>query len=285
MRNTGLRTGALEAERPDQIDLVKATPTDVEPVEPVSDRRGVVKLLAAGAAGAVAGGVLFHGQRASAADGQPVIQGFPNESTHMTELSALTDSALSVHSHDGYGIECDGNWGNALFVAAGEAASGPGWAGTLWVDGDGNWWASTVSSDHDAQWRKLAGPSTGGALHLLPSPRRVYDSRPGEPPISIGPKAKIVAATPRTIDATGNASTVDPIARAALITLTVTNTAAAGWATVWASGPWPGTSNINFATGQTIATTTVVALEPGGTFQVQSNTSTDVVIDVTGYYM
>jgi hypothetical protein len=37
-------------------------------------------------------------------------------------------------------------------------------------------------------WRRVAGPSTAGSLVVLPSPVRVYDSRPGLPPTGIGPK-------------------------------------------------------------------------------------------------
>jgi hypothetical protein len=152
----------------------------------------------------------------------------------------------------------------------------------LWVDADGNWWGSTRNSDTDAHWRKLAGPATAGALHVLPVPVRVYDSRPDEAPTG-GTKSPLQPNRSRTVDVTRSKSGVPTEARAVLITLTVTNTAGPGYVTAWPSGTWPGTSTINFSTAQSIATTTVVGLD-GATFLVQSNTSTDVVVDVVGYY-
>jgi hypothetical protein len=252
----------------------------------VSDRRGVVKLLAATAVGAVAGAAL-HGQQVAADDGDPVVQGSVNEAQTATTLTASDDTALILGSDGGYGLEADGVSGNALFDAAGDPPIGnEAFAGTLWVDRDGNWWASTKSDIDDGQWRKLAGLGTAGSLHLLSAPKRVYDSRPGEAPSNVGPKAPLAANTARTIDATQNSSGVHSSSRGVLITLTATGTGAPGFATVWPSGAWPNTSNINFTgANQTIATTTVVGLAAGATFQVQSNTTTHVIIDVIGYYL
>jgi hypothetical protein len=89
----------------------------------------------------------------------------------------------------------------------------------------------------------------------------------------------------RTIDPKANSSGVPETARGVMITLTVPALAAARFVTVWPSGSWPGTSNINFSSYQSIATTTVVGLAPGATFLVQSNVKTNVIIDITGYYL
>jgi len=251
---------------------------------PVSDRRGVVKLLAAGAVGAVATTAL-RAQPVAAADGQAVVQGSTNNAQTTTILRASDDTALMLGSDAGYGLESDGVAGNALFDAGGDAPLGSqAFAGTLWVDRDGNWWASTKSDIDDGQWRKLAGQGTAGALHLLSSPKRVYDSRPGEPP-AIEPKSPLAPNTARTIDPKGNSSGVPGSARGVLITMTIPALGAGGFATVWPSGAWPGTSNINFSPNQNIATTTVVGLGAGGTFLVQSNVATNVIIDIVGYYL
>jgi hypothetical protein len=279
------RIDALEAEVRALRSNVPRTPTKEGPAgPPIANRRGVVKLLAASAVGAVAGSVL-HGQGAAADDGEPVIQGTENNATTVTILTASNDTALFVGSNNGYGIEAVGAAGNALFFGSGGSPLGfPAWAGTLVVDGEGNWWGATASSDVDGQWRKLAGPGTSGSLHLLAAPIRMYDSRPGEVP-PIEPKAPLAPNAARAIDVTANASGVPGAARGALITLTVTGTGSPGFASAWPTGPWPGTSSINFTTASaTIATTTVVGLA-GGTFQILSNTSTDVLIDVIGYYI
>jgi hypothetical protein len=66
--------------------------------------------------------------------------------------------------------------------------------------------------------------------------------------------------------------------------LTVTGPTTAGFAAVWPSGAWPGTSNINFAAGQSIATTTVSGCSSLASIQVLSNTVTDFLVDVIGFY-
>jgi len=290
-----LRVQALEAELDAMRRTARTRSTPAIAVDvsespalegsPVSDRRGVVKLLAATAVGAVAGAAL-HGQSVAAADGQPVIQGGLNDAQTATMLSASSDQGLVLWSDVGQGLETDGSYGNALFRSGGESPLGlPAFAGTLWVDQDGNWWGSTVDDDTDGNWRKLIGPNTAGALHLLPSPKRVYDSRAGEPPTAIGPKTPLAPNTARSVDPAGNSSGVPAEARGVLITLTAAPLAAGGFATAWPSGAWPGTSNVNFNPNQPIAATTVVGLGADAKFLVQSNVSTNVLVDIVGYYL
>jgi hypothetical protein len=243
-----------------------------------------VKLLAAGAVGAVAGAAL-KGQPAAAADNDPILLGTVNEANTSTAVQTHNDTALFLWSGTGHGLETRGEWGNALFTAYGVNPVGHGaWAGTLYVDAEGNWWAATHSDLEDGHWRKLAGPGTSGALHLLEFPKRVYDSRPGEPP-AIDPKSPLAPNVARTIDPKLNSSGVPAEARGVLVTLTIPSLAAGGFATVWPSGPWPGTSNINFSPNQNIATTTVVGLGPSATFLVQANIATNVIVDIVGYYL
>jgi hypothetical protein len=244
-----------------------------------------VKLLAASAVGAVAGAALMPG-RAAATDGQAILQGETNDGNKVTWIYAADETALACQSDGGYGLGCWGPFGNAWFFPfdsppLGESAD----IGALWVDDDGNWWAATADGS-DAKWRKLAGPGTAGSLHLLPSPKRVYDSRPGEAPTGVGVKAPLAANSPRTIDSTQNSSGVHAQSRGVLITLTVTGTGGPGFGAVWPSGAFPGTSNINFTgANQTIATTTVVGLAGDATFQVMASVSSHVIIDVIGYYL
>lgn len=133
-------------------------------------------------------------------------------------------------------------------------------------------------------WRRLAGPSTAGQLHVLPAPVRVYDSRPGQPPTAVGPKVPTVVNGVRIIDTTGNGSGVPADANAVLINLTITGPQSAGFASAWATGPFPGTSRINFAVLQSIAATTVVGCGPSATIQILANTVTDFLVDVIGFY-
>jgi hypothetical protein len=283
-RRLSSRIDALEAELRDlRKSVCRMPPVREAAASPVADRRGVVKLLAATAVGAAAGAL--PSRSVAAADGDPVLLGNENFAIGETRIICSQNNALLVGSGNGYGLVADGLWGNAVFFAAGDAPTGFGGdAGALWVDGEGNWWAATASNATDGQWRKLAGPGTSGSLHLLGAPKRVYDSRPGlDPPIE--PKAPLAPGAARTIDSTANSSGVPREARGALITLTVTGTGGAGFASAWPTGAWPGTSSINFSSANaSVATTTVVGLA-SGTFQILASTSTDVLIDVIGYYL
>ena len=140
------------------------------------------------------------------------------------------------------------------------------------------------SSDRNGHWRKPAGPGAAGQLHLLDTPVRVYDSRPGQLP-EVGAKAPLNPNEARTVDATLGGTAVPATSTAVLITFTINAPQAPGFGTVWPTGPWPGTSNINFSPLQDIAATAIVGCGPGASIQVLSNTTTNVIIDVSGYYL
>jgi len=295
----------LSAVRRDRFGDSRARVEDADggTPSPVANRRDVLRLAAATAVGAAAATVVM-GNGAAAADGDPLVLGSgANSATMATHLKSAR-TALVLESTDDYGLVCDGGRGNAMFLASGNPPSGgpgAGEVGALRVDGQGNWWAATTTSPTDGAWRVLAGPTTAGSLHLLNAPTRIYDSRETESNDARGdPMRPLVAKVARTIELYFRPITAPlappglwvgtpPSARGALITLTITNPSAAGFASVWPSGAWPGTSNVNFSTGQTIATTTTVALalsdRGGAAFQTLSNVSTDVVIDYIGYYL
>ena len=124
-------------------------------------------------------------------------------------------------------------------------------------------------------------------LQPLDSPIRAYDSRPGQLPVT-GPKTKIAAGVNRDIDLTG-AGLLPGAAVAALINLTVTNTSSGGgFLKAFKKGAAiPTASNINWSgSGQTIANSTLVALNPGGQITVRCGGTaalTDFIVDVIAY--
>ena len=64
-----------------------------------------------------------------------------------------------------------------------------------------------------------------------------------------------------------------------------TGSAAPGFGAFYKSGLlYPGTSNINFAAGQTIAVTSYTAVDASSRMAIFSNQACDYVIDVLGYY-
>src|SRR3954447_13686670 len=69
----------------------------------LSDRRGMVKLLAASAVGAMAGGSLFNSEPAAAAQGQPVVAGTLNTSTDATAFESSGDHAVRAFGQNGVG--------------------------------------------------------------------------------------------------------------------------------------------------------------------------------------
>lgn len=278
------RIAALEAEIGSLKELVAAD-SDGAPSAPMSDRRGVVKLLAATAVGAVTGAAFLGAQPAAAAQGDTAMMGADNLSTAATGFHASGSSGIVAQGDGGVGIISDGVLGNAWFPGGGGSPAGTdGLPGLLYVDGGGNWWGATVDSATDGVWRKLAGPSTAGQLHILPVPVRVYDSRPNQPPTAVLPKIPTVGFAPRTIDTTANGSNVPFDATGVLVNLTIAGSLTPGFAAAWPTGAYPGTSSVNFAAGQNVAATTVVGCGASATIQVLSNTVTDFLIDVIGYY-
>lgn len=164
-----------------------------------------------------------------------------------------------------------------------EDASAP--INTMVADSGGNLWY-TVAGGSPATYRKLTGPAAAGAFHVLPAPARVYDSRAGSSP-SQGPKTPLSGNTARTIDLKVNSSGVPAGATAALLTVLLVDAANAnGTLTVWAAGVARPASNTLVWGGSAgrFTTSTVTALDAQARCQVAASASTNVVIDVVGYY-
>lgn len=121
----------------------------------------------------------------------------------------------------------------------------------------------------------------------LAQPSRLMDTRPafetddhgdqGEGPLTPNGSRSLVIA--------GRAG-VGVGAAAVAINVTVTNTAAAGFVTVHPCVPTPpNASNVNFtAANVTTANAVIAKLDPAGAICLVSNTSTDVIVDVAGWF-
>jgi hypothetical protein len=192
------------------------------------------------------------------------------------------------------GGRCDLQLGHAPALARAPAARKhtKGHAvGELALDAaTGNLWACVVAAPAGqvGTWRKLTGPTTAGALHVLSTPVRVYDSRAGNPPVAVGPKTPLVAASARTCDLKANSSGVPAGATAVLVSLVATGTTGVlgGFLSIYRNGiTWPGTSSLNWsAPGQNVSVTTVTAVDANAVCNLFANVATDVVVDVLGYY-
>ena len=143
-----------------------------------------------------------------------------------------------------------------------------------------------AGSGATAVFRKVSGPKTAGAFHVLPKPVRLYDSRPGTTP-NIGSKTPLKPGVARTIDLKGNGSGVPVGATAALVTILLVNaTAGNGNLTLWANETTPPAANTMVWGGSAGRFTAkeVSAASAQAEVQVVANLKTDIVVDVVGYY-
>lgn len=190
---------------------------------------------------------------------------------------------------DGRGVVIRSSALHLQFTTVGTRAAptsdASGTRNTMIADSDGNLWYC-VANGTPGTYRKLTGPTTAGSLHVLPAPVRAYDSRALTSP-SQGPKTPLSGNTARTIDLTVGTSGVPVGATAALLTILLVNAANAnGNATVWAAGVARPTANTlvwGGGAGRFTATATT-AVDASARCQVAASATTDIVIDVVGYY-
>ncbi|MFJ6673268.1 PKD domain-containing protein [Actinosynnema sp. NPDC091369] len=114
-------------------------------------------------------------------------------------------------------------------------------------------------------------------------PSRLLDTRNGQGMVSPAP---VVAGQVFSQRVGGHyTGGVPSHATAALLTVTVVDPRAPGHLTLYPFGEaTPQTSNLNYTAGQTITNSVVAPLGPDGYLALYSNATTDVVIDVVGYF-
>ncbi len=161
-------------------------------------------------------------------------------------------------------------------------------AGSLRVDSSRNLWFC-VTSGTPGTWRRISGPASSGALHLV-APARVYDSRfDAAGVLPTGASRIISVADGRDVLTYAiNAPNLVPAgAVAVLFNVTITGTVGAG---VLAVAPGNQTvitaSTINWSTiGQTVANASSSTLDTNRQLNVLSGGAglTHFIIDITGY--
>ena len=126
-------------------------------------------------------------------------------------------------------------------------------------------------------------PTTGGDTYHPLTPTRLLDTRVGN-----GLSGRLKANVPRTFTIRGRGG-IPATARAVTANVTVVNETSA-WAVYVGPAPVakPAASTINFTKGQIAGNSLTVALSPTGTLSVTfmsgTGNTTDLVLDVTGYY-
>lgn len=149
--------------------------------------------------------------------------------------------------------------------------------GGLVTGADGTLWYRRSN-----EWTRLndQGPT------FLPVAERAYDSRENQQP-PLGPKGLFGMQETRTVDLRTHTS-LPAETKSVIMTVTVTNTTGAGFATVYTAGvpvqEPPTTSSINWgAPGVAVANTTTTTTD-GGVVRMYCSRPTHLVIDVIGYY-
>jgi len=124
---------------------------------------------------------------------------------------------------------------------------------------------------------RVLGPSE---IRLLDEPARAYDSRQD------ATNGKLVVGTPRVVDLSAS---VPLNSRAAVVTITVTQTVGGGFVTAYSAALTvaPATSTVNWtAPNSDVATTTTVAVDGASKIALLAGQNqTHVVVDVIGYYL
>jgi len=136
-------------------------------------------------------------------------------------------------------------------------------------------------------WFTDATAGGTGSLFTAVTPVRILDSRNGSGGVSvpIGANQSIAVQVAGTGGVPLMTATIPP--KAVVLNVTAVGPTSAGYLTVWpdAVTPRPGTSDLNFAAGQTVPNLVVVQVGTTGKIDVYNAFgSTNVVIDVMGWY-
>lgn len=128
-----------------------------------------------------------------------------------------------------------------------------------------------------------SGTATAAGTYAPLTPRRILDTRSGVG----GPAAAVPANGSVTVTVAGFGGVPATGAGSVVLNVTATRPTATGFVTVFPAGTaLPGTSNINFAAGQTIPNQVTVRLGTSGrvTLANRSTGTVQLVADVMGYY-
>ncbi len=148
----------------------------------------------------------------------------------------------------------------------------------------------TVSENGLTSGKVSADQFTYEAAYTAITPTRICDTRSGNPSNLSGAEAQCNGKTlapnkPLDVTVAGIAGVPSSGVSAVVMNVTALNEATIGYVSVYPAGAsQPATSNLNFMAGQTTANLVEVGVGSNGQVSIVSNTSTDVVVDLEGYY-
>ncbi|MCL4449046.1 MAG: hypothetical protein M1483_04565 [Actinobacteria bacterium] len=147
-----------------------------------------------------------------------------------------------------------------------------------------------TTADAGAQSSTQAGTQAYSAV----TPFRIADTRSSyhcgnvSPAGSLGPDATVTLTVVGASDCESTSGSVPSNATAVALNVTVTDTTAPGFLTLYpANVTKPTSSNLNWQAGETVPNMVVIKLSPTGTIDIYngSDGTSDVVVDVEGYFM
>jgi hypothetical protein len=122
------------------------------------------------------------------------------------------------------------------------------------------------------------GPAGQTEYVEVAPPQRLFDSRAA----AFG-ATKIQAGQSKELHVVG--AFVPPNARSVVLNVTIADPDAAGYAAAYPGGAsQPNTSNLNYRAGQAIPNAVIVGLGPTGTINVFTSATTNLLVDVVGYF-
>ena len=213
-----------------------------------------------------------------------------NSTQVLAATPVASDNAIDVFSGPGgYAISASSSYA-PLYLAPNGTPGAPTatghQTGEIVVDSAGNFFFNVAGGA--SKWRKVAGPATAGALHLLTVPDRFVDTRNG-----LGTKTGAFAAN-TSFDfpisgATGRDGTVLPGGIVAVVgAITALTPSVGGLIKVLPGGTATasGTSVLNFGT-TTVNTSFNSGLSSSGQLRVYFSGpgTVDVLLDIVGYYL
>ncbi len=205
----------------------------------------------------------------SAATGPPASPGLPVAIAG--EASATVDWTASSGAAASYTVTAS---------PGGATVSGTTLTATFTGLTDGTAYSFAVTATNPVGTSAPSAPSNSvvpgrGAYQTL-TPVRIFDSRTTSP---LGPN------TTRNVPVTGRGGIPASGVSAVVMNVTVTDTTAPSFLTVWPAGlPQPVASNLNWTAGKTIPNLVEVAVGQGGQVSIYNLAgSTDVIFDVAGY--
>jgi RHS repeat-associated protein len=154
------------------------------------------------------------------------------------------------------------------------------------VDGAFNIYALTTTDVVVDVTGYYAPPTTNGLyFHPLPAPVRLLETRAGQPVGCVLSSAPLMGGTDSLQTATGTCTGIPAAARAIVGNATTVGPQTGGYLTLFpADAQRPLVASSNYDTNQIVNGPFAVGLSPAGQFKIFTIATTDLVVDVLGYF-